>query len=68
VIHNESPTPLVTDEGILDWKKIDWIMYSENAGVAKNIPRILESMLFDKNCYNHHCVYEGDDLVKWDAE
>ena len=60
-------TPLVTEEGILDWKKIDWILDPENAGIAKNIPSILNHMLNDDKCYNHHCVYDGDDLVKWEA-
>ncbi|HPR95884.1 MAG TPA: 8-oxo-dGTP diphosphatase [Thermotogota bacterium] len=63
----EYSTPLATEEGLLDWKKIDWIMHPENGGIAKNIPRILEKMLNDENCYNHHCVYEGDELVKWEA-
>lgn len=51
------PTPIKTVEGILDWKKTDWIMHSQNVGVALNLPKSLELMLNDSLCYEHHCVY-----------
>jgi 8-oxo-dGTP diphosphatase len=51
------PTPIKTSEGILDWKKIDWIMHSQNVGIASNLPKSLEIMLNDSQCYEHHCVY-----------
>ncbi|WP_169082901.1 NUDIX hydrolase [Paenibacillus sp. PL91] len=55
-------TPIKTDEGILDWKKIDWIMNDHNVGIVSNIPRTLPIMLNDANCYDHHCVYENGQL------
>lgn len=37
--------PRKTDEGLLDWKEIDWILHPENLGVASNIPSCLEKIL-----------------------
>jgi 8-oxo-dGTP diphosphatase len=50
-------TPVQTDEGILDWKKIDWILNPNNQGVATNIPKYLPSMLNDQRCYEHFCNF-----------
>ncbi|MGI6759293.1 MAG: NUDIX hydrolase [Bacilli bacterium] len=38
-------TPVKTDEGIIDWKKISWIMDEENTGIPDNIPTFLPGML-----------------------
>ncbi|MFC5452949.1 NUDIX hydrolase [Paenibacillus aestuarii] len=51
-------TPIRTDEGILDWKKLAWIHHPENMGVATNIPQCLTYSLQLEGCYDHHCVYE----------
>lgn len=53
-----------TEEGILDWKEIDWILHSENLGVAANLPKALEHMLNDACCFDHHSIFDGDHLVK----
>ena len=58
------PTPVKTAEGILDWKTIDWIMHPENMGIARNIPKSIRTILFDPNCYDHHCVYENGRLIR----
>ncbi len=57
-------TPIKTDEGILDWKEIEWILHPENLGVASNIPPCLEKVLYDSQCYNHHSVFQGNRLVE----
>ncbi len=57
------PTPVRTEEGILHWMPIDWMMDEDNGGVVSNIPRFLESALSDTNCYEHHCYYRKDELV-----
>ena len=38
----------MTDEGILDWKKIDWINDFDNLGVAHNIPYFLKTIIEEK--------------------
>jgi len=55
--------PRPTDEGILDWKPISWIMDSRNTGVASNIPHFLPSVLGDGPPSTYHCVFDGNTLV-----
>lgn len=51
-------TPLKTDEGIIDWKKISWILDEKNSGIAGNIPYFLPSML--KGEFKKYlCKYES---------
>lgn len=57
-------TPVKTREGILDWKEIGWIMHKDNIGVAANIPKCLDLILHDTNCYDHHCVYRNGRLIE----
>lgn len=57
-------TPIKTDEGILDWKEIEWILHPENLGVASNIPPCLQKILYDSKCYNHHSVFHGNRMVE----
>jgi len=58
------PTPVETDEGLLDWKEIDWILHPENMGVASNIPSCLDKLLYDASCYNHHSFFSDDKMIK----
>lgn len=60
-------TPIKTEEGILDWKPIDWIMHPANTGVASNIPRFLPAMLRDDRAYRHHCVFENGRLTQFES-
>src|SRR5690606_27143527 len=55
----EYHAPIKTDEGILDWKEMKWILQTDNIGVASNIPGCLESLLYDDKCYNYHSVFSG---------
>ncbi|WP_054024877.1 NUDIX hydrolase [Bacillus sp. FJAT-28004] len=56
-------TPKKTDEGILDWKTIDWIMDNNNVGIVSNIPLTLPMMLNEAASYDHHCVYKNGKLI-----
>lgn len=58
------PTPIKMDEGILDWKEINWIIHPENLGVASNLPGCLEKVLNDQRCYNHHSIFSTERMVK----
>ncbi len=51
------PTPVKTDEGILDWKKLNWILHPDNAGIA-NLQYFLPTMLKGEGPYKYHFVYE----------
>ncbi len=59
----EYNTPVLTNEGILDWKKIEWINDFENYGVADNIPYFLPTVLFDKDRYHYHCIFNDKVLI-----
>ena len=55
--------PVKTDEGILDWKKIEWILHPENKGIVNNIPRSIEKIISSTNCFEHRCYYEHGQLI-----
>lgn len=50
-------TPKATDEGLLDWKPLDWVAHPRNFGVVDNIPRFLPTMLSDPSHYHYRCTY-----------
>ncbi len=55
-------TPIQTEEGILDWRKIDWIIDKDNLGVASNIPYFLPKVLESK-LHQYHCLFEKNTLI-----
>lgn len=61
-------TPKVTDEGLLDWKEIDWIASFDNYGVCHNIPYFINHVLNDNKMYNHKCIFDKDILVSVTSE
>jgi len=56
-------TPIKTIEGILDWKKISWIVDFENEGMAKNIPYFLPTLLEKPERHHYHCTFENTHLT-----
>jgi 8-oxo-dGTP diphosphatase len=65
--HVSVPTPRRTDEGLLEWKEIDWILSERNLGVGEAIPRYLPAALEEADrCYVHRCVLEGNRLVRYE--
>ncbi len=61
-VNHKIQTPIQTDEGLLDWRKIEWIIDKNNLGVAANIPYFLPKML-EKTLYDYHCLFEGNRLI-----
>ncbi|GMK41318.1 7,8-dihydro-8-oxoguanine triphosphatase [Paenibacillus sp. CCS19] len=57
-------TPIKMDEGILDWKEMQWILHPKNVGLAANIQGSLERMLFDPACYEYRCTYDNGKLLQ----
>lgn len=57
----EYPTPIKMEEGILDWKNIDWLLHPENMGIA-NLKYFLPKMLNDSHTYDHKFIYEGNEV------
>lgn len=62
------PVPIKLNEGILDWKKIEWINDVNNLGVAYNIPHFLPLVLNDEKNYHYHCIFEGNHLISIDKK
>lgn len=60
-------TPIKTEEGILDWKKLDWIFHPNNSGVA-NLKYFLPTILEEDNVYHHHFVYDGDHVATFESK
>ncbi|WP_084756926.1 GNAT family N-acetyltransferase [Clostridium sp. DMHC 10] len=59
----EYKVPIKTREGILDWKKVEWIMNPENTGIAHNLPKFLPKMLKDKGTFQYHCIFNNNVLL-----
>jgi 8-oxo-dGTP diphosphatase len=58
-------TPTKVDEGVLDWKEIDWIVNPDNSGVVSNIRLFLPKMLRGELGYQHAFVYENGQIVDY---
>lgn len=56
--------PIKMREGILDWKKVEWIMHPENTGVAHNLPKYLPKMLSEDGIFQYHCIFKDDLLLE----
>jgi 8-oxo-dGTP diphosphatase len=55
--------PRETEEGVLEWKLLDWITHPNNMGVADNVAFILEKVLQDEVKYVHHCIFHDSRLL-----
>lgn len=54
-------TPVRHEEGILDWKDLDWVLHPDNVGVC-NLQYFLPTLFNDDANYEHRFVYDGDDV------
>ncbi|MDM5316901.1 8-oxo-dGTP diphosphatase [Fictibacillus sp. b24] len=55
-------TPVGTDEGLLDWKDIQWILHPDNLGIVNNLPVLIPDMMKSDNPQTYHLNY--DDMGK----
>lgn len=60
-------TPYKVNEGILDWKTVDWIMHPENEGIANN-QYFLPTILNEEAIYNFHFIYDGNTVIDFYKE
>ncbi|ATP39723.1 DNA mismatch repair protein MutT [Solibacillus sp. R5-41] len=58
--------PKKTAEGILDWKKVEWLMDSRNRGVSEMLQQILPTVLNEASPVEHVYTYENGDLVQYE--
>ena len=60
------PTPQKSDEGILDWKELSWILSHHNYGVA-DLQHYLGVIFEDENNYEHMFTYENEKVVQFSS-
>lgn len=58
------PTPVKTEEGILDWKKKSWILHPKNEGIA-NLKYFLSVLFDDDKLFQHNFVYRENDVYSF---
>ena len=59
-----SAYPLKIDEGIIDFKEIDWVLNLKNFGVIEDL-RVFLNDIKDDQCNNYHLVYNDSKLVEY---
>ena len=52
-----------TDEGILAWKKIEWVYENDNIGVINNIKDFLSFIIGSEQKYHFHYDYIENEIV-----
>ncbi|TMV51973.1 8-oxo-dGTP diphosphatase [Paenibacillus mesophilus] len=60
------PTPRRTDEGLLEWKEIEWIFSENNLGIGEIIPKYLPALLHDDSLHAHHFVLNNNRCMRYD--
>jgi 8-oxo-dGTP diphosphatase len=60
------PTPRRIDEGLLEWKEIEWIFSENNLGIGEIIPRYLPALLQDDKLLAHHFVLNRNRCMQYD--
>ncbi|WP_181351307.1 8-oxo-dGTP diphosphatase [Thalassobacillus sp. CUG 92003] len=59
-------TPKRVKEGILDWKKVSWLLTGENLGVGEMIPHFLPVLLENTLCMDHKYIMHNKKLIKYE--
>lgn len=58
-------TPKKSNEGILDWKRISWILSPENTGIPTDIPQVLPLILEKDDIHEYLCIFKDNFLVEY---
>jgi 8-oxo-dGTP diphosphatase len=58
-------TPKKTDEGILDWKSVSWLLSDGNYGIDVMIPQVLPKVLNHFVKYEHSFVIMNDKITEY---
>ena len=59
-----SAYPLKIDEGIIDFKEIDWVLNLKNFGVIEDL-RVFLNDIKEDQCNNYHLVYNDSKLIEY---
>lgn len=52
--------PIMTREGILDWKSTEWLLHTSNVGVVSNMRQILPALMKATSPVAFFCGYDAD--------
>ncbi len=58
-------TPKKINEGILDWKKISWLLAADQLGAGEMIPHYLPNVLSSPTALKHICTLHKKKLIKY---
>lgn len=61
-------TPIRTPEGILEWKKISWLLADQNYGVGEMIPKYLPKLFGCEGKHHHRFVMRNRKLQEYHVE
>ena len=61
------PTPVMTVEGILDWKSLDWIINDDNMGIISNLRHYLPIALSTDQPLLHNFHYDGHTITAYET-
>ena len=64
-INKKLEVPLITIEGILNWKNINWILDDMNNGVVSNLKYYLPAILEGNHNLKHQFVYENGVILDY---
>ena len=60
---DDSVYPLKINEGIIDFKDIDWVLDEKNYGIVPDL-RIFIKDIKEARSQNYHLVYDNDKLIE----
>lgn len=61
-------TPFKVEEGILDWKDIDWILNPLNSGIVGNLREYLPKLINGEYNLQHNFTYKDGNMLDYYAE
>ncbi|WP_459500634.1 NUDIX hydrolase [Bacillus sp. C1] len=61
-------TPKKVAEGVLDWKKLSWLLDKNNYGVDEIIPHILPNILDNSKTLEHRCVIHDNKMIQYEQK
>lgn len=59
-------TPKRMDEGILEWKRISWLLAANQLGTGEMIPHYLPHVLNSTSPLKHICILHNRKLIKYE--
>lgn len=61
-------TPVKIGEGILDWKRVSWMLEKDNHGLSPMIPYYLQDLLKEDGVYHHHFNFDEGRITDYIKE